>query len=158
MEENLKEDLEAQNLIIRKYQQYLRLEKGLSPNTYEAYMTDLQKLLNYLRVAGIDIKNVTLKDLEQFASGLHDIGIHPRSQARILSGVKSFFHFLVVTDEIEADPSELLEGPKIGLHLPEVLTLDEIDQLIGAIDRSSYEGQRNCAILETLFLAFHDRE
>ncbi len=151
MEENLKEDLEAQNLIIRKYQQYLRLEKGLSPNTYEAYMTDLQKLLNYLRVAGIDIKNVTLKDLEQFASGLHDIGIHPRSQARILSGVKSFFHFLVVTDEIEADPSELLEGPKIGLHLPEVLTLDEIDQLIGAIDRSSYEGQRNRAILETLY-------
>lgn len=151
MEENLKEDLEAQNLIIRKYQQYLRLEKGLSPNTYEAYMTDLQKLLNYLRVAGIDIKNVTLKDLEQFASCLHDIGIHPRSQARILSGVKSFFHFLVVTDEIEADPSELLEGPKIGLHLPEVLTLDEIDQLIGAIDRSSYEGQRNCAILETLY-------
>jgi integrase/recombinase XerD len=151
MEENLKEDLEAQNLIIRKYQQYLRLEKGLSPNTYDAYMTDLQKLLNYLHVAGIGIKDVKLKHLEQFASGLHDIGIHPRSQARILSGVKSFFHFLVVTDEIEADPSELLEGPKIGLHLPEVLTLDEIDQLIGAIDRSSYEGQRNCAILETLY-------
>ena len=151
MEENLKEDLEAQNLIIRKYQQYLRLEKGLSPNTYDAYLTDLQKLLNYLRVAGIGIKDVKLKHLEQFASGLHDIGIHPRSQARILSGVKSFFHFLVVTDEIEADPSELLEGPKIGLHLPEVLTLDEIDQLIGAIDRSSYEGQRNCAILETLY-------
>ena len=130
MKENLKEDLEEQSLIIRKYQQYLKLEKGLSPNTYEAYMSDLQKLLNYLHVSGIGIKDVKLKHLEQFASGLHDIGIHPRSQARILSGVKSFFHFLVVTDVLEADPSELLEGPKIGLHLPEVLTLDEIDLLI----------------------------
>jgi len=145
------EGLETQSLLIRKYQQYLKLEKGLSPNTYDAYMTDLQKLLNYLNTEGIDVLDVTLPDLQQFAAGLHDIGIHPRSQARILSGIKSFFHFLVMTDELQADPSELLEGPKIGMKLPEVLTLEEIDQLIGAIDLSKPEGQRNRAILETLY-------
>ena len=145
------EDTEKRNVLVRKYQQYLRLEKGLSPNTYEAYMSDLQKLLTYLESEHINVWETSLKDLQQFAAGLHDIGIHPRSQARILSGIKSFFHFLIITDEIEADPSELLEGPKIGMQLPEVLTIEEIDQLIGAIDRSQYEGQRNCAILETLY-------
>ena len=145
------EDTEKRNVLIRKYQQYLRLEKGLSPNTYEAYMSDLQKLLTYLESEHINVWETSLNDLQQFAAGLHDIGIHPRSQARILSGIKSFFHFLIITDEIEADPSELLEGPKIGMQLPEVLTIEEIDQLIGAIDRSQYEGQRNCAILETLY-------
>ena len=145
------EDTEKRNVLVRKYQQYLRLEKGLSPNTYEAYMSDLQKLLTYLESEHINVWETSLKDLQQFAAGLHDIGIHPRSQARILSGIKSFFHFLIITDEIEADPSELLEGPKIGIQLPEVLTIEEIDQLIGAIDRSQYEGQRNCAILETLY-------
>ncbi len=145
------EDTEKRNVLVRKYQQYLRLEKGLSPNTYEAYMSDLQKLLTYLESEHINVWETSLNDLQQFAAGLHDIGIHPRSQARILSGIKSFFHFLIITDEIEADPSELLEGPKIGMQLPEVLTIEEIDQLIGAIDRSQYEGQRNCAILETLY-------
>ena len=145
------EDTEKRNVLVRKYQQYLRLEKGLSPNTYEAYMSDLQKLLTYLESEHINVWETSLKDLQQFAAGLHDIGIQPRSQARILSGIKSFFHFLIITDEIEADPSELLEGPKIGMQLPEVLTIEEIDQLIGAIDRSQYEGQRNCAILETLY-------
>ena len=145
------EDTEKRNVLVRKYQQYLRLEKGLSPNTYEAYMSDLQKLLTYLESEHINVWETSLNDLQQFAAGLHDIGIHPRSQARILSGIKSFFHFLIITDEIEADPSELLEGPKIGMQLPEVLTIEEIDQPIGAIDRSQYEGQRNCAILETLY-------
>ncbi len=138
-------------LIIRKYQQYLKLEKSLSKNTLDAYMTDLDKLLNFLQSENIEISDVCLDDLERFSAGLHDIGIHPRSQARIISGIKSFFHFLIMTDYLEADPSELLEGPKIGLKLPEVLTVEEIDSIIAAIDLSKNEGQRNRAILETLY-------
>ena len=92
---------EKQTLIIRKYHQYLKLEKALSPNTVDAYQTDLQKLLHFLEGEGIAILDTTLDDLQHFASGLHDIGIHPRSQARILSGIKSFFHFLVMADYLE---------------------------------------------------------
>ena len=138
-------------LIIRKYQQYLKLEKSLSKNTLDAYMTDLDKLLNFLQSENIEISDVCLDDLERFSAGLHDIGIHPRSQARIISGIKSFFHFLIMADYLDADPSELLEGPKIGLKLPEVLTVEEIDSIIAAIDLSKNEGQRNRAILETLY-------
>lgn len=142
---------DSPELIIKKYQQYLKLEKSLSKNTLEAYMTDLDKLLNFLNIERIEILDVCLDDLERFSAGLHDIGIHPRSQARILSGIKSFFHFLIMADYLEADPSELLQGPKIGLKLPEVLTLEEIDSIIAAIDLSKNEGQRNRAILETLY-------
>lgn len=142
---------EKQALIIRKYQQYLKLEKSLSPNTLDAYQTDLEKLLCFLEGEKIGVLDVTLDDLQRFASGLHDIGIHPRSQARILSGIKSFFHFLVMADYLEGDPSELLEGPKIGFKLPEVLTIEEIDRIIDAVDLSKNEGQRNRAILETLY-------
>ena len=138
-------------LIIRKYQQYLKLEKSLSKNTLDAYMTDLDKLLNFLQSENIEISDVCLDDLERFSAGLHDIGIHPRSQARIISGIKSFFHFLIMAEYLEADPSELLEGPKIGLKLPEVLAVEEIDSIIAAIDLSKNEGQRNRAILETLY-------
>ena len=139
-------------LIFKRYKQYLKLEKGFSPNTVEAYERDLGKLLHFLgEEKGKDVLNVTLDDLQQFSAGLHDIGIHPRSQARILSGIKSFYHFLVLADYLEADPSELLEGPKIGFKLPEVLTVEEIDAIIGAIDLSKPEGQRNRAILETLY-------
>ena len=142
---------EKRATIIRKYQQYLRLEKALSPNTLDAYMTDLQKLLHFLEGENIEIPDVTPNDLQRFAAGLHDIGIHPRSQARILSGIKSFFHFLVIADYREADPSELLEGPKIGFRLPEVLTVEEIDRIISTVDMEKKEGQRNRAILETLY-------
>lgn len=142
---------DEQAVIIKKYQHYLKLEKSLSKNTLDAYLTDLDKLLSFLTLEKIDILDVCLKDLEQFAAGLHDIGIHPRSQARILSGIKSFFHFLIMADYIEADPTELLEGPKIGFKLPEVLTVEEIDHLISVIDLSKNEGQRNRAILETLY-------
>ncbi len=142
---------EKQELIIRKYKQYLKLEKGLSENTIDAYQRDLEKLLHFLEGEGRGVLDVTLDDLQRFTAGLHDIGIHPRSQARILSGIKSFFHFLVLTDYLEADPSELLEGPKIGFKLPEVLTVREIDAIISAVDLSKPEGQRNRAILETLY-------
>ena len=142
---------ERQALIIRKYQQYLKLEKALSANTLDAYLTDLNKLLCFLKTENIDMLAVTLDDLQRFAAGLHDIGIHPRSQARILSGIKSFFHFLVMADYREDDPSELLEGPKIGFKLPEVLTVEEIDTIISTVDMSKKEGQRNRALLETLY-------
>lgn len=142
---------EALELIIKKYRQYLKLEKSLAENTQKAYEDDLSKLLRYLEEEGIEWYDVTLEHLQHFSAGLHDIGIHPRSQARILSGIKSFFHFLVMADYLEGDPSELLEGPKIGFSLPEVLTLDEIDRIIAAVDLSKNEGQRNRAILETLY-------
>ncbi len=144
-----KQKKEQRDVIIRKYQQYLKLEKSLSPNTLDAYLTDLDKLMSFLTLEEIDVLDVCLADLQRFAAGLHDI--HPRSQARILSGIKSFFRFLIMAEYLEADPSELLEGPKIGFKLPEVLTVEEIDRIISAVDRSKAEGQRNRAILETLY-------
>lgn len=137
--------------IIIKYKQYLKLEKSLSRNTVEAYLTDLDKLFAYLELEEIDLTDVTLENLETFSAGLHDIGIHSRSQARILSGIRSFFRFLVLEGYLAQDPSELLESPQIGRHLPDVLSVEEIDSLIGVIDRTSREGQRNRAILETLY-------
>lgn len=141
---------DKKNIII-KYKQYLKLEKSLSHNTVEAYLTDLDKLFAYLELEEIDLTDVTLENLETFSAGLHDIGIHSRSQARILSGIRSFFRFLVLEGYLAQDPSELLESPQIGRHLPDVLSVEEIDNLIGAIDRTSREGQRNRAILETLY-------
>ncbi len=142
---------EKEALIIRKYRQYLKLEKALSANTLDAYLTDLDKLLRFLDAEKISMLEVSLDDLQHFAAGLHDIGIHPRSQARIISGIKSFLHFLAIADYREDDPSELLEGPKIGFKIPEVLTVAEIDTIISTVDLSKKEGQRNRAILETLY-------
>lgn len=146
----MKSDIKSDKILAR-YKQYLRLEKSLSVNTVEAYLTDLDKLFRFLDDKGIHKLEAKLEDLEQFSASLHDIGICPRSQARILSGIRSFYHFLILEDELEADPSELLESPQIGFHLPEVLSLEEIDNLIGSIDLSTPEGQRNRAILETLY-------
>ena len=137
--------------ILVKYKQYLKLEKSLSDNTVDAYLTDLDKLLAYLTLENINILDVRLENLEDFSAGLHDIGIHPRSQARILSGIRSFYRFLIMEDYLKADPTELLESPQTGFKLPEVMTVEEIDLLIGSIDRSTKEGQRNRAILETLY-------
>ena len=98
-----KKKKEQQEVIIRKYQQYLKLEKSLSPNTLDAYLTDLDKLMSFLKQEKVEILDVCLSDLQHFAAGLHDIGIHPRSQARILSGIKSFFRFLIIEDYLEAE-------------------------------------------------------
>ena len=138
-------------MIIRKYMQYLKLEKALAGNTQEAYMQDLEKLLNFLKAENIDFRKCTYENLQQFSAELHDIGIHARSQARIISGIHSFYRFLVLNNYIETDPSDLLETPKIGLHLPEVLTVEEIDRIIETVDMDKAEGQRNRAILETLY-------
>ena len=116
--------------IITKYKQYLKLEKSFSSNTIDAYLTDLDKLMAYLTLEGKDCLEVTLDDLETFSAGLHDIGINARSQARILSGVRAFYRFLLLEDYIQQDPCELLESPQTGRHLPDVLTVEEIDELI----------------------------
>lgn len=142
---------EKTDKILVKYKQYLKLEKSLSDNTVDAYLTDLDKLLAYLTLENINILDVRLENLEDFSAGLHDIGIHPRSQARILSGIRSFYRFLIMEDYLGSDPTELLESPQTGFKLPEVMTVEEIDLLIGSIDRGTKEGQRNRAILETLY-------
>ena len=142
---------EKTDKILVKYRQYLKLEKSLSANTVDAYLTDLDKLLAYLTLENINILDVRLENLEDFSAGLHDIGIHPRSQARILSGIRSFYRFLIMEDYLESDPTELMESTQTGFKLPEVMTVEEIDLLIGSIDRGTKEGQRNRAILETLY-------
>lgn len=142
---------EKRAVIIRKYQQYIRLEKALSPNTFDAYMTDLQKLLHFLDGENIDIPVLRRMICNASPQDSTTSAYIPAPQARILSGIKSFFHFLVIADYLEADPSELLEGPKIGFKIPEVLTIEEIDRIISTVDMEKKEGQRNRAILETLY-------
>ena len=137
--------------ILKKYKLYLKLEKALSDNTVHAYVADVNKLFQFLKEEDIHPFDATLENLETFSANLRDVGIQPRSQARILSGIRSFYHYLIMDDYLQADPSELLESPQLGLHLPEVLTIEEIDNLIGAIDLSKDEGQRNRTILETLY-------
>ena len=143
--ENMEKDIK------KSYVRYLKLQRNMSPNTLDAYQRDLQKLLDYLNHEKKDARDVTLEDLEAFSAGLHDIGIHPRSQCRILSGVRSFFRFLQLDGYRDDDPTELLESPQIGEHLPEVLTPQEVDQLEASIDLSKWEGHRNRAIIEVLF-------
>ena len=135
----------------QRFLAYLTLEKGMSRNTAVAYSDDVDKLTHYLADAGVGIEHATTDDLEGFVCTLQDVGIQPRSQARIISGVKSFYKFLRMEHYMDTDPTELLLTPKIGRHLPEVLTIAEIDAMIDAIDMSKAEGQRNRAIIETLY-------
>jgi integrase/recombinase XerD len=139
--------------IIDKYVTYLALEKGLSGNTSEAYSDDLKKLLRFIDEDENNISIFTLSygDLQQFVARLNDSGITPRSQARIVSGVKSFYRFLFMEKLIANDPTELLESPKTGRKLPEILTVNEINRLIDSIDLSKPEGHRNRAMLEVLY-------
>lgn len=135
----------------KRYRAYLMLEKGMSANTAVAYSDDVDKLVHYLTDAGVGVERATTDDLERFVCTLQDVGIQPRSQARIISGVKSFYKFLRQEGFMDTDPTELLLTPRIGRHLPEVLTIGEIDAMIAAIDMSKPEGQRNRAIVETLY-------
>lgn len=137
--------------LLTRFKQHLMLEKALSANTLAAYVHDVEKLFEHLATAGIDPRDAKLEDLETFLAGLHDKEIGPRSQARMLSGIRSFYQYLVLDGHITADPTLLLESPKIGMKLPEVLSMEEIDMLINAIDLSKREGQRNRAIIETLY-------
>lgn len=137
--------------IVRKYRSYLLLERSLSPNSIEAYMDDLAKLVCYIDNEKLTLRDIKLDDLQQFVAQLYDLGIAPRSVGRVISGIKSFFGFLLLDGYIDADPSELLETPKIGVKLPTVLSLDEIEMLLSIIDLSTKEGQRNRAIIEVLY-------
>ena len=137
--------------VVKAYVRYLKLQRNMSGNTLDAYQRDLRKLLDYLEREQKSVRDVELVDLEHFSAGLHDIGIHPRSQCRILSGVRSFFKFLQLDGFRDDDPTELLESPQIGDHLPEVLTTEEVDRLEASIDLSKWEGHRNRAIIEVLF-------
>lgn len=135
----------------KDYLRYLRLQRSMSANTVDAYARDLDKLLVFLEHEGKRPEEVVLSDLQAFAAGLHDIGIGPRSQCRILSGVRSFYRFLVMDGYMDSDPTELLESPVLGEHLPEYLTPQEVDRLKESIDLSKPEGHRNRAIIEVLF-------
>ena len=137
--------------VMRAYVRYLKLQRNMSANTLDAYQRDVQKLLQFLQREQISITDVELSNLQTFACGLHDIGVGPRSQCRILSGVRSFFRFLQMDGWRDDDPSELLESPVLGEHLPEVLSTEEVDALEASIDLSKPEGQRNRAIIEVLF-------
>ena len=137
--------------IFTKYKIYLQLEKSLSANSIDAYWRDLDKLRNFADEKGIKIQDIKYEDLQEFVAELHDIGIHPRSQARIISGIKSFYHFLLLEDYIQDDPTELLESPKIGTKLPVVLSVNEINAILDSIDLSTPEGHRNRAMLEVLY-------
>ena len=130
---------------------YLKLERNLSPNTIEAYRNDLRWLLAYVNFHGLKVEEVKLEDLDNFSASLHDQRITPRSQARILSGVRSFFKFLLLDGFIDADPTELLVSPHVRNALPDVLSTAEVDSLEASIDLSKWEGQRNRAIIEVLF-------
>lgn len=137
--------------IVRRYIRYLHLERSYSVNTLEAYRHDLDYLLEYLQTAGTGPLGVKLEDLDLFAASLHEHGIGAKSQARILSGVRSFYRYLVLDGYIEVDPTELLVSPHLPKHLPEFLSTEEVDRLEAAVDLSAKEGHRNRAIIEMFF-------
>ena len=141
----------ADRNIMKGYKRYLRLERNFSGNTLDAYLRDQQKLQGFLDAEGKSVLDVELADLQAFAAGLHDIGVGPRSQCRILSGVRQFYRYLQLDGYREDDPTELLESPRLGEHLPEVLTTEEVDRLEASIDLAKWEGHRNRAIIEVLF-------
>lgn len=137
--------------IVKNYVRYLKLERNYSPNTLEAYQRDLHYLLDFVKSKGMSVLDVKLEDLEEFSAGLHDKQVGARSQARILSGVRSFYRFLVLDDYLQDDPTELLPSPQLDEYLPEYLSVAEVDSLEAAIDLSKWEGHRNKAIVEVLF-------
>jgi integrase/recombinase XerD len=140
-------------IYINGFKAYLRTERSLSENTIQAYMDDVTKLESYIseRQNAISPVKITKENLELFLHEIYGSGISATSQARIISGVKSFFKYLLIENEITQDPSSLLEAPKTGRKLPEFLSVEEIEKMIAAIDRSSAEGERNRAIIETLY-------
>ena len=136
---------------LKKYKAYINLERGLSENTRMAYVRDVEKLLSFLKDENVEPQKANLEVLQNFVFSLHEIGISPRSIARTVSGIRSFYYFLLLDGIIEQNPTELLEAPQIGKHLPTVLSIEEIDAIEEAIDVSTAEGQRDRAIVEILY-------
>lgn len=137
--------------LTRGFRHYLRLERGYSEHTIDGYAHDVEMLGEYLADNGIDIHNIKEDDLHGFLSTLHDIGIGPRSQARIIAGVRAFFRYLLTEGVLETNPAELLESPKLRRHIPEVLSVEEIDMMIAAIPKEKDESLRNELIIEVLY-------
>lgn len=135
------------------YENYLRLEKSLSQNSIAAYINDINKLVDFLddNFKNVGPDKVSLDQLKSFVEWLNEKGVSPRTQARTISGIKSFYKYLLIEGNISSDPTALLESPKIGRKLPDILSMEEIDSLIEAIDLTKSEGQRNKAMLETLY-------
>ena len=137
--------------LLHRYEQYLLLEQGLSANTREAYGRDLRRFLDYIDSRRVDALDVELPLLEDYVQHLHKAGIAPRSMARMISGVRSFYRYLQIDGYLGQDPTELLETPRLPKHLPEVLTLDEVERILDAIDLSTVEGQRDRCLIELLY-------
>lgn len=137
--------------LLKRFRRHLRLLKGVSPNTVAAYISDVGKLITWCEEEQRDPVTLTLDDLETFSASLHDLGIASSSHARILCGVRAFYQYLTIDGYVEQDPSELLESPIQDKHLPDVLSTEEVDMIINAIDLSKWEGQRNRTIIEVLF-------
>jgi integrase/recombinase XerD len=140
-------------LEIEGFKNYLKIEKGLSDNSIHAYITDLYKLVQFLKEKKYEIspEQVKLNHLKEMIEWVNNKGISPRTQARIISGIKSFYKYLLIEEKVDRDPTALLETPKVGRKLPEILAVEEIDTIINAVDTKKPEGQRNKAILETLY-------
>lgn len=141
------------NSILKGFKAYLQLERSLSENSVDAYLRDMAKLEQYCELQGISVQpeKLTQQQLEEFLTFISEYGLSARTQARILSGLKAFYKYLIIEDVIEDNPTELLEAPKIGRKLPDVLSVEEINDLINAIDLSKAEGERNKAMLETMY-------
>lgn len=137
--------------VLAGYRGYLLMEKGLSENTCEAYASDIDKLLRYLESEGIEPAAMEADTLDNFIAGLYDLGISPSTRSRIVSGIKSFCRFLRMEGYIDNDPAALIAKPRVGRKLPQVLSVDEIDAMIGAIDPESPQAVRDRAIVETLY-------
>lgn len=143
--------MQSWNRYIKDFVSFLKIERGLAENSIFAYQNDVQKLMDFATARNVGPTELTTAHLKQFVQELFELGLSARTQARIISGVKQFFYFLMLDGEIKNDPSELLDMPKLGRKLPEVLTIEEIDALIDGIDLSTDQGHRNKAILETLY-------
>ena len=141
------------DIAIKEFINFLRLERSLSPNSIEAYKNDINKLILYQQSKGLSIlpQQIDIDHLRNFIHWINELGMSPRSQSRVISGIKSFYKYLLIENHIQKDPTELLEAPRLGRNLPQVLSVEEIDLLIGVIDLSQPEGQRNKAIIETLY-------
>jgi integrase/recombinase XerD len=143
----------AWEIYIQEYENYLKLERSLSENSVEAYVHDVTKLEQFLEISGVEVApiQIELQHLIDFIEYINELGMTPHSQARIISGLKSFYKFLIYEGELDNDPTALLEAPKLGRKLPDTLSVDEINQILEAIDHSKPEGMRNRAMLETLY-------
>jgi integrase/recombinase XerD len=137
--------------LIKNYEAFLNLERGLSENTRLAYVSDITKLADAYEGTDLTLATLGVDDIRAFLADLHDLSISPRSQARIISGIKSFYHFMRLENRVEQDPTLMLETPKLGRQLPEVLSVSEIDDMISVCDTTTTEGRRNGAIIDTIY-------